>query len=44
MIQLLKKSMLSIAIDKKKDVENLLDEIQQMDDVSDEKSVNKLFR
>jgi len=44
MIQLLKKSMLSIAIDKKKDVENLLDEIQQMHDVSDEKSVNKLFR
>jgi hypothetical protein len=27
MIQLLKKSMLSIAIDKKKDVESILDEI-----------------
>jgi hypothetical protein len=40
MIQLLKKSMLSIAIDKKKDVESILDDIQQLADLSDSQAIN----
>jgi hypothetical protein len=35
--------MLSIAIDKKKDVESILDEIQQLADQSDAKAINDQF-
>jgi hypothetical protein len=42
-VQLLKKSMLSIAIDKKKDVENVLEEILQVAETNDEKAINDQF-